>query len=146
MGAKRRLMEGNYAPRRGASLEQAQDFTGDARDDRVPIAGLFLAKELRGRIPGTVIAIEEPAPVGRERQEHPDGLAQGAREVRDGGVDGNHDIELLDDAAGVEEVLELFAGMTDGFAGLEGRAVAIANLLLQAHERPTRVAQRHQAR
>ncbi len=55
---------------------------GDAGDDAVPIAERSLPEQARGRIPGAGFAIERPAPIGRERDQHPERPPHGAGEMR----------------------------------------------------------------
>jgi len=55
----------------------------DASDHARPVAVPRLPEEPHRRIPGRVLAIEEPAPVGIGREQHPALLAERAREVRD---------------------------------------------------------------
>src|SRR5713226_5459122 len=54
--------------------------------DRAPIVPFRLPKQARGRIPGAVVPIEQPAPIRNELQQDPDRLAKGTGEMNDGGV------------------------------------------------------------
>ena len=44
--------------------------------DFAPIATTLLPEQPHARIPRTVVAVQQPAPVRSERQSHPDGNAQ----------------------------------------------------------------------
>ena len=77
-----------------------------------PVSGDALAEETCGRIPRTVFAIEEPAPVGIVRQQNPNRLAECAGEMRDGGVNGDQQIEIGERCGGVGEIVEV-AGEID---------------------------------
>ena len=71
-----------------------------------PVLALVLAEQPHGRVPGIILAVEHPAPIGHPRQQHPDRLAERAGEMRDRGVDRDHQIERGDGAGGVGEILE----------------------------------------
>ncbi len=58
----------------------------------------FLAEQAHGRIPGIVLAVEQPAPIGHPRQQHPDRLAERAGKMRDRRVDRDDQIERADGA------------------------------------------------
>src|SRR5260370_11192367 len=47
---------------------EAPELGADARDHGVPIAERRLPEQTRRRVPGAGLAIERPAPIGRERQ------------------------------------------------------------------------------
>jgi len=79
----------------------------DLADYGSPIAARLLAEEPRRRIPRAVLALEEPAPIGNERQHDPNPLAHGAGEMGDRRVDGNDEVEIGDGAGGLREVCEL---------------------------------------
>ena len=81
----------------------------DLADHGSPIATRLLAEEPRRRIPRAVLALEEPAPIGNERQHDPNPLAHGAGEMSDRRVDGNDEVEIGDGAGGLREIRELEA-------------------------------------
>ena len=91
--------EGSCAPGRKSSSQ----FGCHAFKDVRPVADASLTEKPRGGIPGTVVAAQEPAPVGREHQGDPDRHAQRAGEVRDGGVACHHEIEMPHDRGGIHE-------------------------------------------
>src|SRR5579863_10164294 len=64
-------------------------LSSHTRDHAVPVAERSLAEQARGRVPGARLAIERPAPVGRERDQHPERPAHGAGKVRHRGVGGD---------------------------------------------------------
>jgi hypothetical protein len=47
--------------------ELAADDAGDALEHAGPVAGCCLSEEAHGRVPGAMIAIDEPAPLGDRR-------------------------------------------------------------------------------
>jgi hypothetical protein len=75
------------------------------RDHAVPAAAFILPEQARGRIPGAVLAIQQPAPVGNERQQHPDRLAERAGKMGDTGVHRDDEIEIADQGCGIGEIL-----------------------------------------
>jgi hypothetical protein len=89
---------------------------------------LRLTEQARRRIPGTVLASEQPAPIGNERQQDPDRLRQRAGEVGDRGVNRDHEIEALDCRGGVGKIRKFVAG--DGHARpiMQCAAVGIADV------------------
>src|ERR1700759_2370347 len=72
--------------RLGASSYHTQ-LLPQAPKRRFPVADGGLTVEAHGRIPGAVGARDEPTEIGRERQQQRHGLAHGAGEMRDRGVD-----------------------------------------------------------
>lgn len=58
-------------------------------EDAGPVAGEALAEEADGGVPGGIVAVEEPAPVGDVVQAYPGWYAHGAGEVSDGCVAGD---------------------------------------------------------
>ena len=65
------------------------------------------------RIPGAAFAIERPAPVRLERQQHPGRPAERAGDMGDRGVDADHEIDERQHRRGVGEVGKLVAEMRD---------------------------------
>ena len=75
-----------------SAWEFAFERASDLIEDGLPIAGAGLPEDAHGRIPGTGIAVEEPAPIGRKRQQEPRGNAECRGEMGRGVVDGDHKI------------------------------------------------------
>jgi hypothetical protein len=96
----------------GAVHQRGVHVSRDAR----PVARPRLAKQPHRRIPRRVVAAGHPAPVGGERQHHPDRLAERAGEVRDRGVGRDHKIERRDHGGGLAEIAELRRDVGDGRA------------------------------
>src|SRR5437899_628203 len=74
-----------------------------ALEDRFPIAKPWLAKEAQGRIPGAVLTVEQPAPVGRKRQGRPGGDAESAGQMSEDRVTGDHEVDGRHEGGGVHE-------------------------------------------
>src|SRR5450631_1592056 len=72
-----------------------------AGDDAVPVAQRRLPEQPGAGVPRAVVAADQPAPVTRKWQQYPQRLAQCARQMRDRGINRDHQIELLDIAAAV---------------------------------------------
>ena len=79
---------------------------GDARDDRIPVSRFILPKQPDCRVPRTVVAIEQPSPAGIVAIDQPDRFTERAGEVRYGGVDGDDQIQMLDERGGIGKVLQ----------------------------------------
>ena len=77
------------------------------RHHRRPIPSLVCRNSSHPRIPRRVAACFQPAPVGVGRQQQPHRLAQRARQMRDAGVHGDHQIELHDQRGGVFEAVQI---------------------------------------
>jgi len=60
-------------------------------------------------LPDAIGALEHPAPVWLCREQHPDWLAQRASQMGNRCVDGNHQVEVLDERRYVGEMLKLRA-------------------------------------
>jgi hypothetical protein len=73
--------------RRLKRLRELAQRCGDARDYGLPLPRIVLAEKARARIPGTIAAIEQPAPTGIEAVEQPERFAERASEMSDRGVD-----------------------------------------------------------
>ena len=87
-----------------------------------------------GRIPGTVVAIEQPALVRRVGQQDPGPTAQRAGKVRDAGVHRDHQIEAADQGRRVAEVGEI-GSQVDDIGSLAQRGLVVGpRFLLQADE------------
>src|SRR4051812_35885993 len=64
-----------------------------------------LAKQANGRIPRTVVAARQPAPVRYRAKQQPDGLAERCGQMGDRRVAGNDKIEVGDHRGSVEECI-----------------------------------------
>src|SRR5262249_60693151 len=63
------------------------NLAGDPRNDAVPIARRGLTVEPHARVPRAVVAVEQPAPIGREGDHDPGRSRQRAGEMDNRGVD-----------------------------------------------------------
>ena len=64
----------------------------DAGNDVIPLAGLILPKQAGGRVPGAVLAIEQPTPVGIVTIHQPKWFPKCTGKVRHGGIYGNDQV------------------------------------------------------
>ena len=100
-----------------------------------PVATGRLAEQTHGGIPGIVAALEQPAPIGRQRQGHPGGRRQRAGQMDYGGVGGDHEIEILDQCGRVDHrrfQVEALRQIFDRKAGFRQLLQPVP--LLQAHQ------------
>ena len=104
--------------RTDGALRQSDQGGRDRLDHWPPIVARPLAEEPRRRIPGAVLALEEPAPIRNEGQEDEDALAHRAGEMGDRRVDGNHEIEIGDGARSLCKVGEFRRRLGDGCSKL----------------------------
>ena len=114
------------------SAEFKQRFAG-LRRYAAPLARLALAKQPRTRVPGAVVAAEQPAPVRRMRQQDPDRFSQGAGKMRNARVDGYHEIELRYQRSRVGKISELVSKPQHAAIRQQLR-ILCPDFLLQAHE------------
>ncbi len=75
-------------------LHFRREGRGHACKDLLPVARVLLAEQAHGGIPGSVFAILQPAPVTHQGNAHPDGNTQGARQVGQGAVAADHQVEV----------------------------------------------------
>ena len=92
------------------------------------------------RIPGAMLAVERPAPVRLERQQHPCRTAKRAGEMRDRRVDANHQIGKRQHRSGIGEVGELVAEMHDAGSRAQHLGIGGTQLALDADKAHTRPA------
>lgn len=104
------------------NIERAADLG----DDRVPIADRGLAEEPRGRVPRAVVALKQPAPIGRKWQHHPDRQAKRAGEMGDRGVNRDHEPHLGSECGGVAEIVEQRGMIAEIAQPLQRRAIGFA--------------------
>ena len=101
-GANRRVQLRPYP------IEHAPIFTGFA-----------LPEQPHRRIPGAVVATEQPTPIGPVRQKDPGRTSQRAGEVDDAGIDRDHQIEARNKGRGFCEIGEV-SGQIYDFSPLRG--------------------------
>src|SRR4029079_1364341 len=103
-----------------------------ALQDTAPIAAPVLAKDPHGRIPRTVRALQHPAPFALKAIQEPNRTAERPGKMHDSGIDGDDEIELLDERSRVEQATALIHPIVyrESGAGLAERFTA----LLQADE------------
>src|SRR3954464_3019306 len=77
------------------------------RDHAVPVPWLCLPIEPNARIPRAVAALAQPSPIRCEREQEGGGPAQRTGKVRHRRIDGDDEIEILDDRSGVLEIPDL---------------------------------------
>ena len=105
--------------KRGDLAERTRDGT----DHAVPVADGRLTKEARGRIPGALVALPQPAEIRVERQQDPDRRAERAGQVRDRRVRRDDEIELRDSSRRVGHVGNRLREVLNG--GLGGKPLPI---------------------
>ncbi|MBN3820301.1 hypothetical protein G3N57_28675, partial [Paraburkholderia sp. Se-20369] len=115
----------------------------DPLDDRRPLAAFRLAEQARARIPRRVVAIEQPAEIGRVRNHQRERPPERAGQVRDRRVDAHHAIHQRGQRGRIREILERVADEADR-RRVEQRAILVAQHLLQAHPFVAVVEQRQQ--
>ena len=126
------------------SVQQLFEFMNDAAYRTRPIACSILAEQPRGRIPGAVVAIEQPAKVRYDGQKDPDRFGQGPGQMGDAGIDRNHQIQIRDHGGGIGEGFQLVVKMQKIAAILQHRCIVSANIPLQAHEVGVNIEERQQ--
>ena len=89
---------------------------GDPSHDAPPVARRSLPEQAQAGVPGTVVARDHPAPVGRGLQQHPGRPAECTGEMRHCSVDTDHEVERRDRRGGLVEIAQL-AGEVDDRAG-----------------------------
>ena len=106
----------------------------NTRDDVVPRAGGILPKQASGRIPGAVVPIEVPAPIGYEGQQYPNRFCQRTSEVSDAGFHRDHEVQIRDERRRVGETPQLIAEMKKVASIIQQHRVGRADILLQAYK------------
>ena len=139
---RRRFSRG--ARSRSVASDEFEQRIANMLYDAVPFAGLALAEQTRGRIPGAVIPVEQPAPIGHMRQQYPDRFSQPTRKMRDSGVNRYHKIKMRYQRCGVGKTVKLVAEMNDVSAFPKRRRIPRANLFLQADKCRVDVLERQQ--
>ena len=122
----------------GACRGESFQLDSHAGEDFAPIAGPRLAKQPHGRIPRAVIALQQPAPVGHQRQRHPHRHAQRAGQVGHGRVGGDDQIQVLHHRRGIDKRSAGFVQRRAQIDQLQllgqGRQLLVAVPLLQAEQ------------
>ena len=72
------------------ALRDRRQLARHPGNNHSPVFALCLAEQPHCRVPGIVLALQHPTPVGDPWQQHPHWLAESAGEVRDRGVDRDH--------------------------------------------------------
>ena len=122
----------HFVSYRSVSSEFEQRFA-KAHRHAAPLTRFALPKQPRAWIPGAVVPVEQPAPIGNVRQQNPDRLAQCARKMRDAGVNGYDEIELRYQSGRIRKISELLLE-PEHIATRQRLRVTGANFLLQAHK------------
>src|SRR5262249_39547848 len=73
------------------------------REDGFPVAITWLAEQTHRRIPGIVLAMPQPTPIGRVWRRHPYGGPQPSRQMRYSSVGCYHKVDGLHDCRCVHE-------------------------------------------
>src|SRR5436305_11862910 len=103
-------------------------------DRLFPSLRLGLAKQPHRRIPGRIGAIEQPAEIRGEGEQQPCRLAHRAREMRDGGIDADDQIERTDESRRVGEVLKLVRPVEQAHSRRRRLSLGGGGAFLQAEE------------
>jgi hypothetical protein len=117
--AQTRARRPALAPVKNADFYDAQkkfltDKGGlDPSEYALPISSLVLPEQPHRRIPGTVAAIQQPAPVGNEGDRDPDGNSQSPGQVGDGRITGDHQVQIHQHGGRVHEVFQTAAQVRD---------------------------------
>lgn len=102
----------------GSGFHLGGEFPGNALKDAGPVAQLGLSEETDGGVPGGVLAIELPSPVGPFLDQGPGGAGHRAGEVEDGGVDHNHQVQVGQKRRRVGEIPDVAGQIDDRHGGL----------------------------
>jgi hypothetical protein len=102
---------------------QAPERGAHAAHHHLPIAVTALPEQSELRIPGAIVALDEPAPIRHERHQHPDRLAERSRQVGRGSVDRDHHIEARDGGRGLRKIVKPVGKVGDR-AGSRARSAA----------------------
>ena len=101
-----------------------------------PVASRCLPKQPRAGIPGTILPVEQPAPVIRVRDQYPHRPAQRASDVNNTGVDAHNQIEQRHDCGGVAEIFKRRSGVEDMGIRMQNGALAGGGFLLKTDKLP----------
>src|SRR6202034_4604677 len=92
-------------PLRERRVHAARQLAVDLSEHPVPVAAPGLAEEPHIRVPRTVAAFEQPAPVGHVLEGNPGRPAERPGQVRQRGVTGDDEIEIGHDRRAIEKRL-----------------------------------------
>ncbi len=117
------------------ALNEVTQRRVNARYNAIPLASIILPKQTGRRIPRTVVAIEQPAPVGHKGQQHPDRLSQRTSEVSDAGIHRNHEVQIRYERRSVGEILQFITEIEETHSTFQRYLPLPARILLQTHKR-----------
>src|SRR5262245_27332997 len=104
----------------------------------MPIAVSLLPEQPHSRIPGAVLPVEQPAPIGNILERNPRWASQRARQMGNRRVRGYDQVEMAHDRGGVDErVRSAVEVITQGFhrdAGGQVSQLTHAVMLLQTDQ------------
>ena len=115
-------------------FNELYEFGSYSIDNTFIIARNGLPEQTRGRIPGAVVTIEEPPPVGNGREQYPRGTAESGGKMGNAGADRNHQIEAGDQSRGLGEIGEMLGQIDDVCPFKQDRLILRSRVLLQAYE------------
>ena len=98
-------------------------------------AGFALPEQPRRRIPGAVVAIEQPAVVRRIGQQDPGRAPERRGEMGDAGIHRDDEIEAVYQRCGLDEVGQMRGEVDDVGVFMQHRPILGSRVLLQADER-----------
>src|SRR5665213_583387 len=124
---------------RPSSRRGLQQPIAHTNDDAFPVAKRRLPKQLRGRVPGAVVAIPHPAKIRRIGKQDHDRLAQRSRQMRNRGIDRYHDIEQRNDGGGIGEIAQSPAEMNEIRQASQQFAIRAAQIALETETRDRRI-------
>jgi hypothetical protein len=106
----------------------------------VPIPTRLLAKQPHRRIPGAVVPIKQPAPIGDPGKQYPDGDPKRARQMSDARIDAQDKIHESAQRRRIAKVGKRISGMQDART-VQQSALRVGHLFLQASEFEARIEQ-----
>ena len=135
---RRRAARGRPRPVTGLEalhvFHLVHELLSNATENALPIAGLRLAEQPRAKIPGRILALEQPAKIGRERQQRPNRFAERAGEMHHRSIHRDHQIEELDHRRRIGKIGELIADHRHIGMGAQRGAFGGIQVLLETHE------------
>ncbi len=108
-------------------------------DHAAPGARIVLPEQTRRRVPGAVVTLEQPAPVGNIGQQYPDRLSQRTGKMSNAGIDRDYQLEVRDERCRIGEIIERIAEMQNIVACPEHGSIGVANVFLHAHKRRSNI-------
>ena len=129
-----------------AQMRRLSPAAPSARTRRPPriVARVILPEQAHGRIPGAVVAVEQPAPIGQTGQHDPGRAPERAREMGDAGAYCNDEVEAGDERRGLDKVGQVGREVDDVGALAQQRLVVRPWIFLQAHEGRIDIEERRQ--